>query len=245
MLTLYGIASASGAAAQSASAAVALSLSSDRGNYLRGELVTLRLTLAARGERAEVTPASAVTGSLRVQIAQGEGQFRHYHGPGWESGPVESRRIQVTRGHPLVRQVTVLYQDRSLGADCLPVGFAFPRPGKYIVKAIWSVFGGPDVHSSPLDLKIEEPGGDDLEIWKQIVSKPDLARLVQVGHLPLIDRSHLHDRLNLVRNLLARYPDARLASTLRRALQKHETWAAGKGLFEADERDLTTPSPSP
>jgi hypothetical protein len=108
--------------------------------------------------------------------------------------------------------------------------YAFPTSGEYFVKAILTVPRNNNslkIESEPIQIKIQEPTGENLEVWNKIKDNGDFAYFIQEGdtRIPSNKSEERNRFLKEVEQILSAYPNSFYAESLQQSLDK----------FKADE----------
>jgi len=231
---------------------IELSLSIQNGVFRLGEIIPLEATIVNNASipvRIEGDSRYAV--AIKIK-APGEKEFRRYVAPGPDftlDGIYVP--IQINPGQVFSSQNKVLWnssaasQVRNLSADAaesytrgqILTDYAFPKAGTYYVKAVAGVFfKGKEaitIESKPVQITVEEPQGEDLEVWNKIKNDGEFGHFLQEGkmthgyHKP----EDVERFQNEVDHILADYPNSLYAQPLRESLMKYRAAEAKREEF--------------
>lgn len=100
--------------------------------------------------------------------------------------------------------------------------YAFPKPGVYLIKASAFNYATAKIESEPLEVTIEAPVGEDLEVWNKIKNSCDIAYFIQIGDLqaPSYKPDEREKVLQEIEQIINQYPDSFYAEMLRDNLSK-------------------------
>jgi hypothetical protein len=174
---------------------LAVTLQSDKQNFLLGEPISLMFKVVNNSTAVIELPGliGVGEGTLTLRISFENGPFRLYRGPRWY---ISGRRTRtpptLNPGGSIEIKATVLHNrapqrgtlnDQTwarIVSDDIDTEIALPKPGRYRFKAI--LFG--KIESPPFEIHITEPQRiDDIEIWKVISNQPEYAFFMQSGDL--------------------------------------------------------------
>jgi hypothetical protein len=104
--------------------------------------------------------------------------------------------------------------------------YAFSKPGVYSIKAVLGVPNNEnpiEVESKPIQIIINEPVGEDLEIWNKIKDRADIAYFIQEGEFKAskpVERAKLQGE---VEQIINKYPTSLISNQMRKSLNKLKT----------------------
>jgi hypothetical protein len=180
----------------------------------------LELRNNGRAEAVINDSLEARAGNIHIEIAKASGngsaQFLRYLGPGWGSADIAARVLHLRPGE-VTRQSYTVYWNRALPGDGthIPDPFAFPTAGRYLVRAKVMLSNHPDMVSNTLTLDVAPPTGANAGMWAGVQASPQLAQAVQ-RPTPQLSAPNIE----LLKKLLASFPDAALAPYIKTALQQ-------------------------
>jgi hypothetical protein len=186
-------------------------------DYALGEVVRLTIKITNVSSHViEIPEIPGLTnGLISLFVAEKEG-FREYQWPGAHSD-VDGAGVRIAPGKVLETEATIYRNRRELATE-----YAFMKAGTYRVKAV--VFAGDaELVSQPVAIRVHEPKGVDLEVWKVLQANPDLGYFVQLDtpnpYLSTAERTALVKALS---DLTGTYPDSRQAEDIRLSLIKYK-----------------------
>lgn len=238
--------------AQAASAKpkfVSLKVSSERNTYALGDIVKIKTSIRNNTSKVMMFGSDVKNGSA-VQIAFGdEKNYKPYYGA--------NRRFMLDGLNIdfIIQPRSTLREDKDLfwrqPSNVFNLGptpgepylygrvannLAFPWAGKYFVRLISHVeIDGvsADFESTPIEITVTEPGGEDVAVWEQIRANSDIAYFIQYSEpasrsYDRLEREYLEQR---IQKLIAENPIGIYVDQLQRSLHKFR-------LAEAERLDL-------
>ncbi|HEV2851348.1 MAG TPA: hypothetical protein VHC97_00940 [Thermoanaerobaculia bacterium] len=200
------------AAAAEASDIFSIEAYASKKDYVLGNVVRLTIRVTNVSGQTVETPEipSMQNGLVRLFVADKEA-FREYKWPGVRSDG-DSAGFQVSPGQVLETEATIMYLDTD---------YAFAKAGTYRIKAV-VVAGEAVLESQPVTIRVNEPMGADLEVWKVLQANPELGYFVQFGaprtYLRTAESATLVKTLN---DLIVAYPDSRQADDILLSLARY------------------------
>jgi len=166
--------------------------------YILGEAVNLQIEVVNETSETINFPQCALRpefGSMKILIAQENGSFKEYRGPGWGVKDKWCGDSPIAPGQSLRNQVTVLWNPKiptsHLNEEAakrategkITTDYAIPKAGAYLVKAVFGYLGNnrPKLESAPTQIAVNEPMGEDFEVWNKIKNNGELAYFLQQG----------------------------------------------------------------
>jgi len=220
---------------------VTFTVKSDKNNISLGEVVSLEFEFFNEEENNVQIPGGGVmAGNIEVFVAKkGEG-FRKYFRSDWGRknenivtlAPNQKHKIDDTdatilwNGKP---SYSHLNPDAAKRADAqdkrILTDYAFPSTGTYFVKAVTCLIDGSNgcsipVESEPIQVVVNEPVGDDLEVWNQIKGNREIALLMQKGGFSTGKEAEKEKLTKQVEQIIVRYPNSIYSSHLKPNLEK-------------------------
>lgn len=207
-------------------------------DYTLGELVKLRIRITNRSNqeiRLQQVP-SVENGLVHVLMAAGSEGFKKYEGPGWGIEDSVGNAVELAPGEFIESKVTILYNHRretkhlselyakQITKEFIDSDYAFVRPGTYRVKVIVAVGGVSErVESEPRQVRVNEPTGSDLQVWKVLKSDARLGYFLQRG-TPMGDprSSTSLKQAEVLEALASAYPEGRNVDEIRASLAKYD-----------------------
>jgi hypothetical protein len=208
----------------------ALKVSSEKQAYILGETVRLNFELTNEGDQPVnlVYRPDVSTGYLHLWIASDGQEFKEYNNTSW--GREETGGPTLQPGQSFISQAEVLWNSKPQiprkAKSKILTDYAFPQAGIYLIKAVVSLPVKSDsdkltkIESEPIQITINEPVGDDLEVWNLIKDKGDIAYFLQQGGTPTFQDEKAEKLLKEVERISQKYPNSVLANKLRSTLEK-------------------------
>jgi len=186
-------------------------------DYALGEVVRLTIKITNVSDQAiEIPEVPSLTNGLISLFVAGKEGFREYQWPGAHAD-VDGAGVRIAPGKVLETEATMYLNLREAETE-----YAFMKAGAYRVKAMVFV-GDVELVSQPVTIRVHEPKGADLEVWKVLQANPDLGYFVQLGtpnpYLSTAERTALVKALS---DLTDVYPDSRQAEDIRLSLIKYK-----------------------
>jgi hypothetical protein len=215
-----------------------LELRASRQAYGLGEPVDLEIGAQNRSNGSIVIPGGldVLEGYVGVLVAFEDGPFREYRGPGWGLEDARSSPVVLGPRQRMTTAASILFNhgvpsghlNRNAAAEVadrfLNEGYALPVSGRYRIKAVlFDATGGEVVESEPIEITVEEPTGEDREVWNALRSDPELGYFVQAG-APRARSSDLRKQqlVMTLERLVAYHPGSRHAERLRERLARYQ-----------------------
>ena len=224
-----------------------LKVSSDKESYILGEKINLQFELKDKNNKivALAAPPTVENGSLQVWIASSNRSFKEYRGAGWgfndSSKSVSAKSIKSDAGVLWNGKAPDSSKNESFDKNRLETDYAFVVAGVYFIKATAIVypqnFKSDDdkivLESEPIQIIINEPVGDDLEVWNRIKGNGGFGLFMQTGSFINDKADEAQKILAEVKDIISKYPDSLLVVQLRQGLEKYRiTQAEGEQMKE-------------
>lgn len=202
-----------------------------------GEPLTVEFAFINRGEKAvDVAGTGVESGGLKIYIAKKQdGEYKEYFIGSWgrQRGryitlePGKTYKLELAsilwHGLPRVSHLNEVAAERLLKGK-ITTEYAFQEPGIYLLKGR-SYFGGnaSPIESEAIEIEIQQPTGENLEVWNKIKGDKQIARLLQNASFDT-DQSETKQRLiQTVEQLLLHHPNSLYSGYFRPNLQKYKT----------------------
>lgn len=215
-----------------------LEVRASRQAYVLGEPVDLEIVVRNASNRPIALPGGfdVQQGYVGVEVAFEDGPFREYRGPGWGLDDAVSSALVLRPRQSAATAASILFnhgmpsghlnRDRAaeVAARFLNEGYALPVPGRYHIKAVlFDGAGNGLVESLPFEITVEEPTGEDREVWNELRSDPELGYFMQAGG-PRGRSSELRKQQLVTRleRLVAYHPGSRYTELLRERLARYQ-----------------------
>jgi hypothetical protein len=234
---------------------VLLSIKTGKERYILGELVNFDVRFFNSGnQKIEVWKNAPGTGMMELRIKKkSDADYRKYQVGGKERAKLRvleaNQNIQFVysalfNGKPNYKHLNpnaaklADEQERKILTDLV-----FPEAGQYHIKVV-SYYRTPEavgdsnktpisVESEPIEVTIEEPKGEDLEVWNQIKGNRDIAVLMQSNQLITSDSNEKVKLVNEVEQIIERYPNSTYSAYLKPSLEKFKAHDAKLEEFKA------------
>ncbi|MBW3600962.1 MAG: hypothetical protein KY475_27315 [Planctomycetes bacterium] len=210
---------------------VRVQIASPKEVYQLGEPVRLNVTVTTT-QRTPIRFIEVFNHEIEVYLSDNGERFRR-----WRSGlypvlDVERKTETLTGGQPSDYNVRVLYDAQRESR------LAFEKPGRYWLRAEFPLAENePPYHKSNVDsntirIRIQEPQGEDAEVWRRIREDESFLVLLQTGS------SHKDTVLEAAALLKSR-PDTAYDSAIRRALKQYDHgYTVGAKKLDEHEAEL-------
>ncbi len=209
-----------------------LKISSDKQTYTLGEAVKLTFKVINESDKAvrlSFRP-HVLTGYLKVWISADGQEYNRYSGnSNW--GLEEGGGITLQAGKAYESQATVLWNHKIDVARLTPEAakgtitshYAFPTKGPYFIKAVLSIpetENSRKIESEPIQVVVEEPVGDDLEVWNSIKDNREIAYFLHNGYFLTYKDEEKEKLVEKIKQIAQRYPRSFLGGQLQQNLEK-------------------------
>ena len=101
--------------------------------------------------------------------------------------------------------------------------YAFPKPGLYYLKAVLGVPSNENpikVESKPIKIRINEPVGEDLEVWNKIKDKQEIGYFIQEGYFRTFNSLETENLKREIEQIALKHPSSLLSKQLMQSLEK-------------------------
>ncbi len=204
-----------------------LVVNSSKNTYLVGEVIPLSIALTNQSEEELFleNTIDPIYGSLKFYVSNDDGSIRYeYMNPKWGILEVNSF-VRIEPDEKITNSKTLLAKinsDRS-------ATYFFQKPGKYNLKVSYQIRYAKNpsnvlIESEPVQITIEEPVGEDLEVWNKIKDDGNFAYLIQEGDIRIPDYKP-EERgkfLEKVEQIINQYPNSFYARSLTQSLDKFQ-----------------------
>ncbi|MEP6849543.1 MAG: hypothetical protein ABI999_11855 [Acidobacteriota bacterium] len=215
----------------------------DKEAFTLGEPIQIEWVLTNNGTEAIRVPAQGVeSGSLKIYIAGEDGEYKEYFGSGW--GRKRGTAVTLEPGKSQSYFATILWNGKpdvshlnetaaiQVLAGKITTEYALPKPGVYFIKGVSSISQGNSEYGfKPTRIVVNQPTGDDLEVWNQIKGNGEIALLMQDGTF-YTDKDETKRQLtDQVEQIATRYPQSIYSSYLKTNLEKYKAHEAQRNEF--------------
>lgn len=222
-----------------------LKVNSAKQSYMLGEAVNLTFELINNSKEDVSLGCFGVgTGELQLFMSNGKKDYLEYNG-GWGTVDAECHNLLKAGDKIEIPSVKVLWNYKinvnHLNEDAakehtrgkITNDYAFPEAGIYYIKA-WAFNNGTSkLESEPIQITIEKPIGEDLEVWNKIKDNGDFAYFIQAGeiNIPSYKTQEKTEFLKQVEQIIIDYPNSFYSEFLRQNLNKFKTAEAKRREF--------------
>lgn len=212
--------------------------------FVLGEPITVEFEFTNTGESPVLIGAQGVeVGGLKIFIANKNGEYKEYFASGW--GRKQGQKITLEPSQSLkYNGATILWNGKPnvshLNEDAakrilagkITTEYALPEPGVYFIKGL-SYIGenATPIESEPIKIVVNQPVGDDLEVWNQIKGNKEIAYLMQKGGFDAGKEAEKEQLTNQVEQIFEQYPNSIYSSYLKPNLEKYKANEAKRNEF--------------
>ena len=216
-----------------------LSIRSDKETYIRGEIVNVTVRLENRGMsrvRGGTGPVGINHGST-FYVSRGGSDYVKYENPYWQqqgasrsillepNGIFEDTSDLVWNLKPETAHLSPMWVEISRRGRIL-TDYVFQTAGTYRIKAVfWNITGLDGrgyPESEPIEIRIVEPRGEDLTVWRLIENRPDIAYFVQNTEIQNANSdAERVTRSRELREIAQRYPNSIIARQIGQKLEEY------------------------
>lgn len=198
---------------------------SNKETYLLGESVKVEFEFINKDETPIIVSKFGVdSGGLKIFIANENGEYNEYMASTWGRQTGALLSLKPTQSHKF-EEVTILWKS-------IAKPYAFSEPGIYFIKGV-SYIGedATSIESEPIQIVVNEPIGDDLEVWNRIKGNRQIAYLMhndefntsQLGDKFDINKNEDKDKLaEQVKRIVEKYPNSLYSEYLKRSIEKYK-----------------------
>ncbi len=206
----------------------------NKSTFILGEPITVEFEFINTGESPiRIGKYGVEVGSLKIFIAYVQnGEYKEYFGSGWGRKQGKEIFLEPKQSHKY-KEVTILWNGKpnvshlneTAAARVLKgkitTEYAFPEPGIYFIKGL-SYFGenSNPIESKPIQIVINEPVSDDLEVWNQIKGNREIAYLMQNDSFDTGKDEEKSKLINKVEQIIQKYPNSIYSEYLGKSLEK-------------------------
>lgn len=217
--------------------AMVLEVRSSQPAYALGDPVDLEIVVRNASTQPISIPAGfdVLQGFVGVEVAFGDGPFREYRGPGWglEDATGEARVILGPKQR-VATTANILFNHGSasghlnpqaaaeIASRYLDEGYALPSAGRYRIRAVMHG-GNASIWSEPIEIVVEQPTGEDAEVWNTLRSDPELGYFMQTGGpRGRSSAARRQQLISTVAQLVTYHPGSRYSEVLRERLSRYQ-----------------------
>lgn len=222
-----------------------VSIESSKSAYLLGEVVVINVEL--KNESSSdifLQGTDAKSGYLKILISNSQGNFKEYTNAAWGNKKkpgktlkpeqtVKSQATVLSNSKPEVSHLNETAAERAAEGKIL-TDYAFPHAGIYYLKALLIIPGenSTRIESDTIQITVNKPIGDDLEVWNKIKNRSDIAYFIQESSVIARSDEEKEIFLQEVEQTAMKFPNSLLANQLRQSLEKFQANEERRKEFE-------------
>lgn len=210
-----------------------VNIKSPKSVYILGEVIPINVELRNEGSSdISLNGTDAQSGYLKVLISNSPNDFKEYTNAAW--GNKKQPRKTLRAGQRVQSQATVLVnvvpEVSHLNEDAakreskgkIMTGYAFPKAGVYFIKTVLHIPGENPIilESDSIQIMVNEPVGEDLEVWNKIKDRADIAYFLQESQSIAHNYEEREKFAQEVEQIAKKHPTGTLASQINRSLEK-------------------------
>lgn len=230
-----------------------LKISPLKQSYVLGEVVSFDVKVTNIGDTDVVLRGwTAETGYIKFLISGGNQKFKEYAHSDWRHG----HKPKAIKAGETKESVTDLLWNfspvgrvadlRGVYENHIMTELAFPEPSVYFIKAVLIIptvgDGRAEFESEPVQIVVNEPVGEDINVWNRIRKNPDLAYFMQQGEVRSAKQEEREKLVKEVEQILADNPNSFLAGEMSKSLEKHRASEAKRKEFLENLKRRQQPS---
>lgn len=231
----------------------------DKNTISLGEIVNLEFEFSNLGETAVQIPDGGVmAGNIEVFIAKKGESYRKYFRSDWGrlDGEVNVITLAPNRSHKIDDTSATIFwngkpnyshlnSDAAKRADMqdnrILTDYAFPDAGMYSVKATACLIDEKKgcsipLESKPIEIKVNEPVGNDLKVWNRIKGNREIALLTQNNSFSTGKEDEKTKLSAQVEQIVIDYPNSIYSAYLKRSLEEFKMREAKRNEFYKNMR---------
>jgi hypothetical protein len=227
-LSLISLSMASLTNSQTTTSDILLTGKTNKDKFLFGEPVKLSFDITNTGSSPlKVSKGGFDVGNFKVYIADKTLEYRQVFGFDWGNRcTFETVNLEPNQKHQYEAS-NILWNGKRDGSHFSPLAnaeyakerlvtdYIFENTGEHFIKGITL----DKIESKPIKITIEEPKGEDLEIWNQIKGNKEIAFLMQSNQLNTSDSNEKAKLVNQVEQIIERYPNSTYSAYLKPSLE--------------------------
>lgn len=201
-----------------------VNIKSLKSTYVPGEAVLLDVEIrneASSDIRLHGTDVQS--GYVKILISNSQEDFKEYTSAAWGNKNQPGKTLKA--GQIVTSQAPILANARpeSYREDKVMTGYAFPEAGVYYVKAVLFIPREENpikIESQPIHITINEPVGEDLEVWNKIKDRNDIAYFIQEGQSIAQSDEAKEKFIQEIERIIENNPNSPLISKMKQSLEK-------------------------
>lgn len=208
-----------------------LKVVSDKREYILGEAINLQTEIKDKNNKTITlrTIPTVEDGYMHVWVASTDRIFKEYLGEGW--GLSEGNKM-LEKSNSFKSQTKILHNvitpKYSFSESRIETIYAIPETGVYFIKATATIFSEEfrsdgnkiTIESEPIQIVVNEPSGEDAEVWKLVKNSGDFALFMHEGQFLAKGIEEREKLINEVERIAAKYPTSILANQMKRHIEE-------------------------
>ena len=226
------------------SSSLKVNVKSPKSAYILGEVVPFNIELRNEGlSDIHLSGTDAQSGYLKILISNSQAEFKEYTNSAW--GNKKQPKKVLEPGQAVMSQATVLSNAKPeishLNANAaeraskgkIMTGYAFPEAGVYYIKAVLIIPGENliKIESDPISITINQPVGEDLEVWNKVKNRSDIAYFIQENQFYAPNDEAKENFLQEVRQIIENNPNSQIVSQIKRSVDEFRAREAKRKEF--------------
>jgi hypothetical protein len=214
--------------------------------FTLGEILPLRVLFTNEGEYpiSIENYLDAKDGNINILVSQDGKTYKSYSNSYWGTSDIKHQKLLLKPSQQNNTFVNILWNYvpsvsnvSKLSSKQILTNYVFEGKGNYFVKVSFTVSlenKVVEIESEPIKITIEEPKGEDLEVWNKIKDNGSFAYFIQEGDM-LIPSYKAEERAKFqaeIEDILNKYPNSFYAEPLRQSLDKFKISEAKRLAFE-------------
>jgi hypothetical protein len=213
-----------------------LKTSFSKDTYKLGEIALMNIQITNNNSEVVYLSGESID-TLKIKISLGnDNNYKDYYGNSRNFVVDGDYYVKINPNETINKQKPILWNfksnvsglnsdgTKSVLEDRITTDYAFSETGTYFVKVLLTLKGEESVviESEPIQIIIEKPNGEDLEVWNKLKDNGEIAYFIQEGDI-LIPSYKKEARAKVqqeIENLLKKYPNSFYATALRQSLDK-------------------------
>lgn len=201
-----------------------LTVSSAKTNYQLGEKIDLAFELKNTNKETMTFLDIFGTGSgfLNLTISQSGAPFEKFSHPRWGTVDINGAETSLKSNEASKTSAALLW---DWAKQDVP-RFTFSNSGVYQIKATYNLLTETKesvlLESQPIQITIEEPVGEDSEVWNRIKDNGDFAYFIQEGdfRIPSYKTEERAKFQKEVEQIISQYPNSLISKQLEQSLKR-------------------------
>lgn len=205
---------------------------SSKQDYFLGEVISISLDITNTSSTdIPVKGTNVESGYVKIFIASDDQKFKEYSNSSW--GRAKTKGTIIKAGQTASSQAKIFWNFSPVNRFSNLEGFekshimtdyVFPAAGVYLIKAVLYIPGTNPVQieSQPIQIVVNEPTGDDLQVWNRIKNNGEIAYFIQQGSFKTYKDEERDKLINEIEQIIRAYPNGQLADKMKQTLEKFQ-----------------------